>query len=63
MPLLRQATEETLALILEAIRAVIGVDGSVLNAQVTGQLADVVFDVWSKNSQGVLAARAGKAMC
>lgn len=50
VPFLAQATEETLALVLEAIRAVIGVDGNVLNGIVTAQLVDVIYDVWLKNN-------------
>jgi hypothetical protein len=52
VPFLAEATEETLALILEAIRAVIGVDGNVLDGTVTGQLAEVILNVWARNSQG-----------
>ncbi len=52
VPFLAQATEETLALVLEAIRAVIGVDGNVLNGIVTAQLVDVIYDVWLKNNDG-----------
>lgn len=52
VPFLAQATEDTLALILETIRAVVGVDGSVLSAQATGELANVLFTVWRANVEG-----------
>ncbi len=49
---LREANEETLALILETIRAVVGVDGSVLNQQATAQLTEEVLNVWKENVEG-----------
>ena len=52
VPFLAQATEDTLALILETIRAVVGVDGSVLSVQATGELANVLFTVWRANVEG-----------
>lgn len=52
MPYLAQATEETLALVLETIRAVINVDGSVMNEANTVQLSEVVLTVWLANVTG-----------
>lgn len=51
-PYLAQATEETLALVLEAIRSIIGVDGSVLDQNSTEQLVSAILQVWTTNASG-----------
>jgi hypothetical protein len=51
-PYLAEATEETLALVLETIRAVIGVDGTILDASSTQQLVDAILHVWTTNARG-----------
>ena len=45
-----------LALILESLRAVVGVDEDALEPTLMGQLADVLLDVWAKNVKGTLAS-------
>lgn len=52
MPLITQAGEEVLALVLESLRAVVGVDEDALEPTLMGQLADVLLDVWAKNVKG-----------
>lgn len=52
VPFLAQATENSLALIMETIRAVIGVDASILNAGATSQLVNVIFQVWQSHPEG-----------
>lgn len=51
-PYLAEATEETLALVLETIRAVIGVDGSILDGYSTQQLVNAILQVWGNNARG-----------
>ena len=51
-PYLAEATEETLALVLETIRAVIGVDGSILDESSTQQLVNAILQVWGTNARG-----------
>jgi hypothetical protein len=52
VPFLAQATENSLALVMETIRAVIGVDASILNAEATSQLVNVIFQVWQSHPEG-----------
>lgn len=52
VPFLAQASENALALVMETIRAVIGVDATILNAEATSQLVNVIFQVWQAHSQG-----------
>lgn len=37
---------------METIRAVIGVDASILNAEATTQLVNVIFQVWQSHPEG-----------
>ncbi|KAJ9099923.1 hypothetical protein QFC21_003928 [Naganishia friedmannii] len=55
VPFLAQATENSLALIMETIRAVIGVDASILNAEATSQLVNVIFQVWQSHPEDPIA--------
>ena len=57
VPFLAQASENALALIMETIRAVIGVDATILNAGATSQLVSVIFQVWQAHSQGLSACQ------
>jgi hypothetical protein len=52
VPFLAQASENSLALVMETIRAVIGVDASILNAEATSQLVNVIFQVWQAHPEG-----------
>lgn len=56
VPLITQAGEEVLALILESLRAVVGVDEDALEPTLMGQLADVLLDVWAKNVKDMIIA-------
>ncbi|CDZ96419.1 Predicted importin 9 [Phaffia rhodozyma] len=49
VPLILQAGDEVLALVLESLRAVLGVDESALEPGLMGQLVDVLLEVWAKN--------------
>ncbi|KAJ9105109.1 hypothetical protein QFC20_004396 [Naganishia adeliensis] len=52
VPFLAQASENSLALVMETIRAVIGVDAKILNAEATSQLVNVIFQVWQAHPEG-----------
>lgn len=52
LPLLPQAERETLYLLLETIRAITSIDGSILNAQNTGPVVEQIFDVWLRCADG-----------
>lgn len=52
VPLILQAGDEVLALVLEALRAVLGVDETALDGPLTGQLVDVMLQVWATNARG-----------
>jgi hypothetical protein len=52
VPFLAQASENALALVMETIRAVIGVDASILDAEATSQLVNVIFQVWQAHPEG-----------
>lgn len=54
VPFLEQATEESLTLVMEAIRAVIGVDSSVLTPDITRDLVVIILRVWLKNAEDPL---------
>ncbi|GFZ49805.1 hypothetical protein JCM24511_07208 [Saitozyma sp. JCM 24511] len=57
LPLLEQATGETLYLLLETIRAVLALDQTLLTPQSVGPVADTVYAVWEKyNTDPVLTA-------
>jgi hypothetical protein len=52
LPLLEQATGETLYLLLETIRAVLALDQTLLTPQSVGPVADTVYAVWEKYNTG-----------
>lgn len=52
MPLVLQAGDEVLALVLESLRSILGVDETALDGPLTGQLVDVMLQVWSNNARG-----------
>jgi hypothetical protein len=51
VPLITQAGDEVLALLLESLRAVVGVDETALDPALMGQLVDVLLSVWAKNAK------------
>ncbi|KAI5452485.1 hypothetical protein NCC49_000648 [Naganishia albida] len=55
VPFLAQASENSLALVMETIRAVIGVDAKILNAEATSQLVNVIFQVWQAHPEDPIA--------
>lgn len=55
LPLLAEAEREVLYLLLETIRAVIGLDKTLLNEQTVGQLAEMVYQSWLQHTQGWLS--------
>lgn len=52
LPLLAEAEREVLYLLLETIRAVIGLDKTLLNEQTVAQLAEMVYQSWLQHTQG-----------
>lgn len=50
LPLLQQATNDTLYLVIETIRAVLALDKSVLNPESAEEVSERVFDIWLKYS-------------
>lgn len=54
VPLILQAGDEVLALVLEALRSILGVDETALDGPLTGQLVDVMLQVWATNVRGEL---------
>jgi hypothetical protein len=56
VPLILQAGDEVLALVLEALRSVLGVDETALDGPLTGQLVDVMLQVWATNARGEFPA-------
>jgi len=55
LPLLAEAEREVLYLLLETIRAVIGLDKTLLNEQTVAQLAEMVYQSWLQHTQGRLS--------
>lgn len=55
LPLLAEAEREVLYLLLETIRAVVGLNKSLLTDQTVAQLAEPVFQTWTQHTQGELA--------
>lgn len=53
LPLLPQTDGETLYLLLETIRATLGLDKGLLNAQTTPEVAERVYHVWLQYTQGM----------
>ena len=56
LPLLAEAEREVLYLLLETIRAVVGLDKTLLNEQTVAQLAEMVYQSWLQHTQGQLSA-------
>ena len=52
LPLLQQATNDTLYLVIETIRAVLALDKSVLNPDSAEEVSERIFDIWLKYSTG-----------
>jgi hypothetical protein len=52
LPLLGQATGETLYLVLETIRAVLGLDQQLLTPALCPPLVDAVYAVWETQTSG-----------
>lgn len=57
VPLVLQAGDEVLALVLESLRSILGVDETALDGPLTGQLVDVMLQVWAKNARGAWRRR------
>ena len=52
LPLLGQADREVLYLVLESIRAVLGLDEALLTPDNFGSVVEALFSIWEANSMG-----------
>lgn len=52
LPLLGQATGETLYLVLETIRAVLGLDEALLDVENVGEVVEPLYAIWEANTSG-----------
>jgi hypothetical protein len=55
IPLLGQATGETLYLVLETVRAVLGLDDALLSPDNCGQVVEPLYAIWESNSSDPIA--------
>ncbi len=52
LPLLSQTSAETLYLLLETVRSVVGLDQELLTASSVGEVVEHIYSVWEANTSG-----------